>query len=408
MTKIEGQDEAFKRGYTMPVPVLFVQDPRISIGAKLLMAYLTRYLNMRDRKVHPSQASLAEDLNASRRTISRWIAELRVAGYVQIEKKGTGTGCSNTYGLSWLPCLPPGTYDKNVAGQQDNSVVGAHDRNGAQEIKSTETKSTEQEQHAAGVVVASDDDQEPDTTSQPIGATQDALPQNTGIAGSPSATDIPEDDNCLFDETIRSIDIPENLRDRYSGIYAALEHSVSDLLVPGNREAIQAVFDEVSGMLNEGLIDNRGPVGLLLHKVKNACQAPSRNFEVDDFRFDYERSQKPTKEEIEHVRWSAPYCQGVFKRLIKQGTPLDMLILRYEGSMGWVEMWLILASYGSDRKDEFLSKAGLEWTFTSPEARAIYRAEFPNVDFSPLEELRVGLLANHGIDPEDRPDDGTT
>jgi len=65
MTRIEGQDEAFKGGYTMRLPVLFLRDARISAGAKMLMAYLTRYVGMRDRKVHPSQATLAQELTAS-------------------------------------------------------------------------------------------------------------------------------------------------------------------------------------------------------------------------------------------------------------------------------------------------------------------------------------------------------
>ena len=92
-----------KAGYTMHIPICFLQDGRLGPGPKLLLTYLTRYVNMKDHEVRPSQASLAAELKTNKRTINRWMQKLKSLGYVVVAKRGQEAGQANVYELSWKP-----------------------------------------------------------------------------------------------------------------------------------------------------------------------------------------------------------------------------------------------------------------------------------------------------------------
>ena len=51
MAKIDGQEEAIVHGYVNRVPVLLLCDSSLSVGARLLMIYLSRYVQMKKGKV---------------------------------------------------------------------------------------------------------------------------------------------------------------------------------------------------------------------------------------------------------------------------------------------------------------------------------------------------------------------
>ena len=110
--QIDGWEEAKQSGYTLPVPVLFLRDGRIGEGAKVLMAYMTRYANMKNGGICPSHRALAKELGVNTRTISRWMRELIGGGYVTVTKQGSRTGDTNHYALSWRPCTDHPGDDK--------------------------------------------------------------------------------------------------------------------------------------------------------------------------------------------------------------------------------------------------------------------------------------------------------
>lgn len=150
---IEFEDEALRAGYTLCVPVLFWRDPRVSEGAKVLMAYLTRYAGMEGGGIFPSHKALGRELGKSDRTVRRWQEELEAAGYVRIESGAAG-GETNIYYLSWRPCVESADmdksvqgYDRNVLPPSDNNVLPPSDNtvlpHSVRERKSTEIKKGE-------------------------------------------------------------------------------------------------------------------------------------------------------------------------------------------------------------------------------------------------------------------------
>jgi len=90
----KGNTEA--NGWTFAqIPIWVICDPDISDGAKTLLGYL-KYRQGTDAACWPTKATIAEDLQVSKDTVSRRMKELVAAKYV---KRIIRPGHSNLYQL---------------------------------------------------------------------------------------------------------------------------------------------------------------------------------------------------------------------------------------------------------------------------------------------------------------------
>jgi len=87
-----------------------------------------------------------------------------------------------------------------------------------------------------------------------------------------------------FQETMESLSIPSSLQPFYADINMGLKECVPDFIVPENEEVLQRIVNKVAHQVDEGCIDDRGPVGLLIHMVKKAAQVPPRDFCAEEAR----------------------------------------------------------------------------------------------------------------------------
>lgn len=80
------------------VPLWILGRSDVSWAGKILYGLLARYVG-KGRTAWPSLEVLATDMRSSRRNVERWLAELRAAGLVDVER----TGRANTYRLLGAP-----------------------------------------------------------------------------------------------------------------------------------------------------------------------------------------------------------------------------------------------------------------------------------------------------------------
>jgi hypothetical protein len=92
---LEGFDPVSAGGFTQ-VPNCVLNDPEISLGAKVVYAKLLSYA-WNNNHVFPGQEKMAEELGAGKRTIIRFVAELERRGYVAVDRRGQGL--TNVYTL---------------------------------------------------------------------------------------------------------------------------------------------------------------------------------------------------------------------------------------------------------------------------------------------------------------------
>ena len=97
--ELEGADLLTAKGFTQ-VPNHLLKDPNLSPGAKLAYAMLLSYAWHNDF-CYPGQERLAVDLGAGKRSVVRYLQELRDAKYIKIRKRGQGK--TNIYVLSLKP-----------------------------------------------------------------------------------------------------------------------------------------------------------------------------------------------------------------------------------------------------------------------------------------------------------------
>ncbi len=101
-------------------------------------------------------------------------------------------------------------------------------------------------------------------------ASSDGPPDAAIPPGAPASEDDP------FDETMRRLVFPANLLDYYREIYLGFQDCLQSLVVPENTAMIQRALDRISAVMDEGLIDERGPVGLLIHILRKLASVPDR------------------------------------------------------------------------------------------------------------------------------------
>lgn len=85
-----------------------------------------------------------------------------------------------------------------------------------------------------------------------------------------------EDGQDPFDFTMQSLVFPANLEEYYPEIYVGFQKCISHIIVPEKRETIQRALDKVSALLDDGSVDARGPVGLLIHILRQWSAVPDR------------------------------------------------------------------------------------------------------------------------------------
>lgn len=372
--KIDGEDEACKTGYVTRVPLLFLRDDRLTNGAKVLMVYMTRYATMRDGKVRPSQSRLAEELGTDLRTVNRWMAELKGLGYVRVVKQGRNEGEPNVYELSWWPCLEVAVQD---GGGED---VGADDPTSlALEEEAVRVDAAEQVGEAESV-------------AEEVVPVTGPLPQQD--------TPAPTWDKAAVEALMRSITIPPNLQESYPAIHSAVGKKIAALdpapAMERAQEALVKALSEVAGMVDGGLVDERGPAGLIASKVATYCQVGERDFEADAIQVRYAASQKAcSEEERGRLGLRRRYVMTATQKIETEG--MAAVEAWMESQWYAVPRYLFLMRHSRPIPDGLLDEAGGEWTFSNQEVRAFYRGLFADVDVTELEDYRKRYLAEHGL-----------
>jgi hypothetical protein len=85
---LQGFDPVSAGGFTQ-VPNCVLNDPEISLGAKVIYAKLLSYA-WNNNLVFPGQERLAEEIGSAKRTVIRVLAELERRGYVEVKRRGQG------------------------------------------------------------------------------------------------------------------------------------------------------------------------------------------------------------------------------------------------------------------------------------------------------------------------------
>jgi hypothetical protein len=95
----------------------FVTNNKLSVGARLLMVILRSFVGPRENSCFPGRDHLCDVLGANKDTVTKWLQELKDAGYLKItQEKGKGSRFSkNVYETTFSPCpnfpdtVPPDT-----------------------------------------------------------------------------------------------------------------------------------------------------------------------------------------------------------------------------------------------------------------------------------------------------------
>lgn len=85
-----------------------------------------------------------------------------------------------------------------------------------------------------------------------------------------------------FTETVAALRFSTELQPYYSEICSAMLRLVPGFVVPENVERIQTVLNEVSGSMEAGKIDSRGPVGIIVANLRGQAQIPPRDFSEEE------------------------------------------------------------------------------------------------------------------------------
>ena len=85
---LEGFDPVSAGGFTQ-VPNAVLNDPKISLSAKVIYAKLLSYA-WHNESVFPGQERMAQEIGAGKRTVVRAVAELERVGYLEVQRRGQG------------------------------------------------------------------------------------------------------------------------------------------------------------------------------------------------------------------------------------------------------------------------------------------------------------------------------
>lgn len=90
------------------LPKMPMKDKTLSIQAKAIFAYLCAYAG-NDGFSFPSRDLMQYELNVAKNTLGKYLKELKLSGYITIEKAKTSTNqfSNNIYHLHAEPCIKP-------------------------------------------------------------------------------------------------------------------------------------------------------------------------------------------------------------------------------------------------------------------------------------------------------------
>lgn len=81
-------DPVSRGGFTQ-VPNFILEDPTLSLGAKVVYAMFLRYA-WHDDQCFPGQETVSEALGMSRPSVTKYVCELQKAGMISIQRRGQG------------------------------------------------------------------------------------------------------------------------------------------------------------------------------------------------------------------------------------------------------------------------------------------------------------------------------
>lgn len=81
-------DPVSRGGFTQ-VPNFILEDPSLSLGAKVVYAMFLRYA-WHDDQCFPGQETVSEALGMSRPSVTTYVRELQKAGLISIQRRGQG------------------------------------------------------------------------------------------------------------------------------------------------------------------------------------------------------------------------------------------------------------------------------------------------------------------------------
>ena len=81
-------DPVSRGGFTQ-VPNFILEDPKLSLGAKVVYAMFLRYA-WHDDQCFPGQKTLGEAIGMSRPRVTQYVSELEKAGMISIQRRGQG------------------------------------------------------------------------------------------------------------------------------------------------------------------------------------------------------------------------------------------------------------------------------------------------------------------------------
>jgi hypothetical protein len=86
--QLDTADPVVQGGFTQ-VPNFILENPELSVGAKVIYAMFVRYA-WHNQQCFPGQARLAKDIGMSIGRVNQFIKELEAAELIEITKRGQG------------------------------------------------------------------------------------------------------------------------------------------------------------------------------------------------------------------------------------------------------------------------------------------------------------------------------
>jgi Helix-turn-helix domain len=96
--RINSSDPVARHGFTQ-VPNFILKNPMISVGAKMTYALFLSYA-WHNNLCFPGQDRMAADLGLTQPRVAQFIAELKEAGLIEIERRGLGK--TNIYTINFI------------------------------------------------------------------------------------------------------------------------------------------------------------------------------------------------------------------------------------------------------------------------------------------------------------------
>lgn len=95
---LEGYDPMMAAGFTM-VPNMLLNDPTLSVGAKIVYAKFLQYAWEKDY-CYPGQARLGEEIGLTKQRVGQLTKELEQAGLLEVKRRGMNK--TNLYKLKMV------------------------------------------------------------------------------------------------------------------------------------------------------------------------------------------------------------------------------------------------------------------------------------------------------------------